>query len=408
MKRMLIGLCVLGAAVLLPAATSAHITVTAPANTSAPAISGQPYVGKTLTASHGGWANSPTAYAYQWARCDTAGNNCAAIAGATSQTYTLASADNDNTLEVWVTATNSAGTAGPANSKPTSLITPALPPSNTALPTVVGKAVVGASLLADPGTYSGGAVAHFSYRWQSCDPTTLACHDISGAVSQSYTVAKTDAGQRLRVTVTAINPFGRSANTSAATAAVTTVTPVTTTLVASTAETTCCQIVHLSGTASPGTAGEQITILAHQSGQLASYPATTATTDASGNWTASVTPKIATTYTAQTATSTSTPLAVKVHPRVGFGINGNNFSAKITGLGSFAGKVAFFQTLNSSGGWRRLATVVINPGSVAHFKVALQRGHTYTVRIYLPRSQAGSGYLDGVSHTRRVGGTSSV
>jgi hypothetical protein len=51
---------------------------------------------------------------------------------------------------------------------------------------------------------------------------------------------------------------------------------------------------------------------------------------------------------------------------------------------------------------------VINPDSVAHFHVALRRGHTYTVRIYLPKAQAGRGYLDGTSHTRHVGGTAAV
>jgi hypothetical protein len=32
-------------------------------------------------------------------------------------------------------------------------------------------------------------------------------------------------------------------------------------------------------------------------------------------------------------------------------------------------------------------------------------GHTYTLRIYLPQAQAGPGYLDGTSHSQRVGGT---
>ena len=185
-------------------------------------------------------------------------------------------------------------------------------------------------------------------------------------------------------------------------------TQVTTTFNASMSSTICCQTVHLSGTTTPAEAGEQVTIIAHQFGALASSAVATASTDASGNWTAKVTPMIATSYTAQTTTSTSSQLTIGVHPRVGFGINGNNFSAKITGQDSFAGKVALFQTLNLSGRWHTLALVVINPASVAHFHVALRRGRTYIVRIYLPKAQSGRGYLDGVSHTRHVGGTAAV
>ena len=89
---------------------------------------------------------------------------------------------------------------------------------------------------------------------------------------------------------------------------------------------------------------------------------------------------------------------------MGFGISGNNFSAKITGRGTFAGAVAYFQVMQGSG-WVTKAVIVVNQFSVAKFHVALKRGHTYTVRIYLPQRQAGPGYLDAVSHVRRVGGT---
>jgi hypothetical protein len=77
----------------------------------------------------------------------------------------------------------------------------------------------------------------------------------------------------------------------------------------------------------------------------------------------------------------------------------------VTGRDSFAGALALFQVRNPSGSWRRLALVVINQYSVAKFHVKLRRGHTYTLRIYLPQAQAGPGYLDGTSQVRRVGGT---
>ncbi|MHB8643944.1 MAG: integrase core domain-containing protein [Gaiellaceae bacterium] len=90
---------------------------------------------------------------------------------------------------------------------------------------------------------------------------------------------------------------------------------------------------------------------------------------------------------------------------IGFGVNGKNtFSAKVTARDSFAGSVAWFQ-MQTANGWRRIALVVINQFSVAKFHVTLKKGHTYTLRIYLPQSQAGPGYLSGTSHTERVVGT---
>lgn len=76
-----------------------------PVNTVAPAITGTPQVGQTLSCSTGTWSNVPTSYAYQWKR------NNANILGATSATYTLVSADANTSVKCTVTATNGAGSA---------------------------------------------------------------------------------------------------------------------------------------------------------------------------------------------------------------------------------------------------------------------------------------------------------
>jgi hypothetical protein len=93
-----------------------------------PAIAGSAVEGQTLSESHGSWANKPTTYAYQWEDCDGAGNNCQAIAGATAQTYTLASTDVGHTIRVQETASNAEGTGTPAVSAPTAVVQ-AAPPS---------------------------------------------------------------------------------------------------------------------------------------------------------------------------------------------------------------------------------------------------------------------------------------
>jgi hypothetical protein len=88
----------------------------APASSGLPAISGSAQTGQTLSASAGTWSNSPTAYSYQWYRESTP------ISGATASTYTVTAADVDHTLDVSVTASNSAGTSTAASSASTGVV----------------------------------------------------------------------------------------------------------------------------------------------------------------------------------------------------------------------------------------------------------------------------------------------
>ena len=99
-----------------------------PANASPPSISGSAVQGHTLTEAHGSWSNSPTGYAYQWQRCNSAGLSCTAIAGASAQTYTLTAADVKSTIRVQETASNAAGAAPPASSSQTAVVTAPRPP----------------------------------------------------------------------------------------------------------------------------------------------------------------------------------------------------------------------------------------------------------------------------------------
>jgi hypothetical protein len=376
----------------------------APETASPPTITGKPILDQTLTAGNGLWRNSPTDFRYQWLRCDAKGNNCARIAAETAKTYTLDDADLGRTIIVLVTAENADGSQS-ANSHPSEVVTRAIAPTNTSAPTITGKPVVGQQLVADPGKYGGGAVDKYSFQWRRCDAGGSSCDDLAGATGQTYGVRTDDLDRTLRVRVTARNEYGTTASESKQTAVVTkaTVPAVKTTVAASQTTTTCCQRVRLSGIASTGKAGEPITVLAREHDDSVDYPVAKTATGPAGQWSVLVTPMIATTYTIQTSTTKSTPVPVSVHPRVGFGISGSTFSAKITARDSFAGAVALFQVRTSSG-WQTRELIVTNTASIAKFRVPLKRGRTYTVRIYLPKRQSGPGYLDGTSRVRRVAG----
>ncbi len=77
-----------------------------PANTVAPAVTGTPTVGQTLTTTNGTWtALSGPTFTRQWFR----GNH--PIAGATALTYVLVSADQGYSVFCRVSATDANGTA---------------------------------------------------------------------------------------------------------------------------------------------------------------------------------------------------------------------------------------------------------------------------------------------------------
>jgi hypothetical protein len=208
MKHGLVVLAALVGAGLLAASARAA----APSNTSPPTISGTLEQGKTLTASHGTWSNSPTTYSYRWQRCGADGTGCANIDNAASQKYTLMAADVDHTVRVVVTASNADGQAS-ANSAVSNVVSANTAPKNTARPTVSGTAKVGEQLSADHGTWTGG-VRSYAYQWQRCDTTGTTCTDVTGATGQTYGIRALDAGNTLRVVVTATNLAGSTSATS--------------------------------------------------------------------------------------------------------------------------------------------------------------------------------------------------
>jgi hypothetical protein len=105
------------------AALSNHsrVVVALPASIKAPHISGRARIGKKLSGSHGSWTNSPTAYRYQWLRCNKRGRSCTGIGRATHPSYRLTKRDAGHRLRLRVIALNLAGSRV-ATSLPTARI----------------------------------------------------------------------------------------------------------------------------------------------------------------------------------------------------------------------------------------------------------------------------------------------
>ena len=109
--------------------TAVVTTSAAPQNTARPSISGDARVGEELTAEEGTWTNTPTAYAYQWQRCDIDATNCLPVVGATGKTYGVRNADLGFRLRVRVTARNASG-SGSALSAVTAIVVPTVTVTN--------------------------------------------------------------------------------------------------------------------------------------------------------------------------------------------------------------------------------------------------------------------------------------
>jgi hypothetical protein len=217
----------------LVATTASARSSAVPAATAQPTLQGQaaqPFVGDKLTVTNGSWSGSPTKYSYQWDRCDPTGDrqNCVPIAGATLQSYTVATADINHTLHANVFATNADGT-GKADTKGSGVVAARGAPKNTARPTISGVPVVGNTLTVNNGTWTGAST--FSYQWRQCDVNGNNCVDIAGATGKTYGVRSTDTGHEILAQVKATNRFGSTTAESDRTVPATVTVQTTTTVV---------------------------------------------------------------------------------------------------------------------------------------------------------------------------------
>ena len=193
-------------------------------NTTPPTISGTAIEGDTLTATHGNWEGSPTAYTYQWQDCIARTTRCTAISGVSTSTYELTASDVEFTIRVVVTATNEEGSTS-ATSHTTAVVTaaasppppPPPAPTNTTPPSISGTPTEGDTLTATAGTWAGSPTS-YTYQWQDCTGAT--CTKISGASTSTHQLTASDVGHTITVIVTATNAGGSTPATSAATATI--------------------------------------------------------------------------------------------------------------------------------------------------------------------------------------------
>jgi hypothetical protein len=114
-----------------------------------------------------------------------------------------------------------AGAAGMATTTTTSstTTTTAAPPKNTQPPTLTGTPLVGDTLTATPGSWTGSKIS-FSYQFLRCDATGGSCFTGGSTTQKTYKLTSVDAGNTIRVQVTATNSGGSASATSAPSAVI--------------------------------------------------------------------------------------------------------------------------------------------------------------------------------------------
>lgn len=178
-----------------------------PANTLAPAVTGTPTVGQTLTTTTGTWTGKPTpTLLVEW----LAGG--VVIPGANATTYVLTPAEAGKVMTSRVSGQSIAGSAAKL-SNATTAVAGALP-VNTVAPAISGTVKVGSTLTTTNGTWTGTPTPIYTREWFADGVV------IEGEAGLTYVPAVGDVGKVIAVTVTATNLMGVVTKDSAATVAV--------------------------------------------------------------------------------------------------------------------------------------------------------------------------------------------
>jgi hypothetical protein len=196
-----------------------------PTNILPPQILGLFKEGQLLSAEPGRWEGTePLTYGYQWQLCNAAGEACANIKNATEPTFKLLTGHIGDTLDVVVTAENSAGSSS-RTSSPTGLIAGLLP-ANITVPSISGGLLEGEVLKLSAGEWSGTEPISFSYAWELCDAAGRSCKEVEGAAGSTLQLLAGFIGDTVEGVVTAKNVAGEATATSSVTSLVKGIAPV--------------------------------------------------------------------------------------------------------------------------------------------------------------------------------------
>jgi|GEM_PF-6393333 len=278
-------------------------------------------------------------------------------------------------------------------------------PTNTAPPTISGSAATGRTVTAQPGTWTGTQPITYKYQWQRCDKSGAGCADIAGATANTYLVGSADNGSTLRVRVTAANSAGSSSATSSQTSVVTAPAATSVALRAGRLLLVYGTPVTLTGTVTGAQSGSIVTIWGAHPGSK-SLKFADATVQPDGTFSATIHPRMRTTFIAKINGAQSSPVSVNVRPRVVVHrLAGHRFRINVLTAQPLLRRYVLIQRwVPSKHLWTSVKRVYLNrmltpSGVTAIVSSGLVRLHLGGVmtRVFVPLGQTRPAYVSGTS-----------
>jgi plastocyanin len=166
--------------------------------------------------------------------------------------------------------------------------------------------------------------------------------------------------------------------------------------------------VMLSGTVSNKRAGETVTLVQLPYGQTTKQVIATLQTTAGGAFSFTVSPQVSTTYQAQWPNRSESSVMVQVQPliKLPFVSKSGYFHFYVTAATSFAGKTVYLQRFTLSKQWVNIRTLTLGTKSgrlisIRFVRSLIPRGR-WSIRVFMPATETGGGYLDSWSGTQPV------
>ena len=153
----------------------------------------------------------------------------------------------------------------------------------------------------------------------------------------------------------------------------------------------------LSGEVPSKAAGEAVRVFSRPLGQEKFGRIATVTTTADGHWSYKARPRIRTTYLAAWRGKTTSTVDVRVSPFLDLDLAEGVLSIRGRTIRSLAGRFVIVQLRRPGGVWRNVRQLVLDDGSRASTPFSAPLGRS-AIRLYMPQSQVGAGYVAGFSH----------
>jgi len=166
--------------------------------------------------------------------------------------------------------------------------------------------------------------------------------------------------------------------------------------------------VTLSGAVTNKKAGETITLVQLPYGQTTKQVIATLQTTTGGAFSFNVTPQVSTTYQAQWPNRSESSVTVQVQPmiKLPFVSKSGYFHFYVTAASSFAGRTVYLQRFTLAHQWMNVRALTLGAKSgrlisVRFVRSLIPRGR-WSIRVFMPATEMGGGYLDSWSGTQPV------